>query len=213
MAGAALLFPAAVASAFVLLVVAGGASASPGHVFVVGGGPRGWTQPMPSDETYNHWAARNRFYVGDFLDFKCARNDSLLVVSRDDYKLCNANMPEQRFDGGGDVRFRLNRNGAFYFISGTPGHCDAGQRMTVRVMAEHGDKGGGVGGDAPAGAPSPGDDEDDSGGSFRTPGSGSSAGSAPTPPHGKTSAAAVSPARGGAYHVAVVAAAVLLVFA
>ncbi|XP_052165143.1 early nodulin-like protein 2 [Oryza glaberrima] len=114
-----------------------------------------------------------------------AKNDSVLVVSRDDYKLCNADKPEQRFDNGADVRFRLDRNGNFYFISGTPGHCKAGQRMTVR--------------DSPAGAPSPAsDDEDDSGGSYRTPGSGYSSGLLLTPPHGNTSAtAAFSLSHGG----------------
>uniref|UniRef100_A0A0E0LAI5 Phytocyanin domain-containing protein n=1 Tax=Oryza punctata TaxID=4537 RepID=A0A0E0LAI5_ORYPU len=216
MAGAALLFPATAAACVLVLFVAGGASAaSPGRVFVVGGvGPRGWSQPKGSDETYNHWASRNRFHIGDFLDFKYAQNDSVLVVSRDDYKLCNADKPEKRFDDGADVRFRLDRNGNFYFISGAPGHCRAGQRMTVRVMADHGSLG--ADGDSPAGAPSPGDDEDDSGGSFRTPGYGNSSGSPPTPPHGKTSAAAaVSPSRGcvGYHRAAVVAAAVLLVFA
>uniref|UniRef100_A0A0E0E0P6 Phytocyanin domain-containing protein n=1 Tax=Oryza meridionalis TaxID=40149 RepID=A0A0E0E0P6_9ORYZ len=222
MAGAALLFPATVIAAACVVLSGGASAAPPGRVFVVGGdGPRGWSQPTGTDETYNHWASRNRFHIGDFLDFKYAKNDSVVVVSRADYKLCSADKPVQRFDDGADVRFRLDRNGNFYFISGAPGHCKAGQRMTVRVMADHAAKGA-AGGDSPAGAPSPdgdGDDEDDSGGSYRTPGYGYSSESPPTPPHGNTSAAAaVSPSRGGGggggYHrVAGVAAAALLVLA
>ncbi|CAL5038078.1 unnamed protein product [Urochloa decumbens] len=131
-------FFVAVVSALVVVsaaFLAGSASASwHAQVFVVGGEPRGWTQPAaPDDETYNHWAARNRFHVGDFLHFKYDTNDSVLVVSRDDYKFCGTSRPAQRFDGG-DTRVRLDRSGFSYYISGAPGHCDAGQRMTVRVL-------------------------------------------------------------------------------
>jgi hypothetical protein len=162
-------------AAFVLLLAVTAASAMPPapapQVFVVGGEARGWRKPETTDETYNHWAARNRFRVGDFLckkasnqshsshrhrisvdplllvhmqpnelnaaDFKYDKaNDSVLLVSRDDYKLCAAAKPTQRFEGG-DTRFRLDHSGLFYFLSGALGHCDAGQRMAVRVMAPH----------------------------------------------------------------------------
>ncbi|PNT76052.1 early nodulin-like protein 1 [Brachypodium distachyon] len=122
------------------LVIAGAVadSASP-HVFTVGGEQRGWRQPAASDaETYNHWATRNRFHVGDLLYFRYATNDSVLVVSREDYKLCSAEKPALRLEGG-EGRFRLERSGFLYFISGSPGHCDAGQRLTVRVMARERD--------------------------------------------------------------------------
>ncbi|XP_062232840.1 early nodulin-like protein 21 [Phragmites australis] len=191
------------------------------------GGPRGWRKPIPNEETYNHWAARNRFHVGDFLHFKYERNDSVLVVSRDDYKLCGAAKPTQRFDGG-DTRFRLDHSGFIYFISGAPGHCGAGQRMTARVMAQH------EGRTAPAEAPamSPGG-EDGEGGSYGGPssgarssgglkpgsGAGSVSGSTTTPRYAgadrKASGAAPMPASSsfGGYHVVVgfVLGAVLLV--
>lgn len=68
MAGAALLFPATVIAAACVVLSGGASAAPPGRVFVVGGdGPRGWSQPTGTDETYNHWASRNRFHIGDFL--------------------------------------------------------------------------------------------------------------------------------------------------
>uniref|UniRef100_A0A0D9WPC3 Phytocyanin domain-containing protein n=1 Tax=Leersia perrieri TaxID=77586 RepID=A0A0D9WPC3_9ORYZ len=215
----------AAAAAVVLLVFAVEASAasvaspSPPRLFVVGGEQRGWSEPKPTDETYNHWAARNRFHIGDFLDFKYAKNDSVLLVSRKKYKICSGEGAEQRFDTGGNARFRLSRNGDFYFISDAPGHCDAGQRMTVRVVTEQH-----AGGDAPAVAPSPdGGDVSFSPPRSRSGGGGSSSSSSGSPPPatspgGKTSAAAagVTPSGAGGHGVAAVAAvagAVLLVLA
>lgn len=55
------------AVAWVLLAGAVSASSSSPRVFTVGGVERGWRQPAPGEETYNHWATKNRFHVGDFL--------------------------------------------------------------------------------------------------------------------------------------------------
>ncbi|WVZ81538.1 hypothetical protein U9M48_028904 [Paspalum notatum var. saurae] len=174
MAGVA--FVVVVCALFLLVCSAGSASASwHAQVFVVGGEPRGWRKPTePTEETYNHWAARNRFHVGDFLHFKYDKNDSVLVVSADDYKFCGAANPLQQFDGG-DTRIRLDRTGFCFFISGAPGHCDEGQRMSVRVLLAQQEGGGGKPGAAPARAPAaaampPGGDGD--GGSYEDPGSG-----------------------------------------
>ncbi|CAN6204789.1 unnamed protein product, partial [Urochloa humidicola] len=38
--------------------------------------------------------------------------------------------------GGGDARFELDRQGTFYFASGVPGRCEAGQRMAVSVAGD-----------------------------------------------------------------------------
>ncbi|RCV21272.1 hypothetical protein SETIT_4G126000v2 [Setaria italica] len=200
-------FPAAVACALLVaaaVFLVGSASASwHAQVFEVGGEPRGWAKPAaPNGETYNHWAARNRFHVGDFLHkyscnasiashFKYDKNDSVLVVSRDDYKFCDAVRPSQRFDGG-DTRLRLENSGFSYFISGAPGHCDAGQRMTLRVLPQQQQQDGGSEA-APTGAPGAmapggaagGGGGGDEGGEFGPPhgsGSGSGAGSSVTGP-------------------------------
>ena len=64
-------------------------------------------------------------------DFKYA-NDSVLLVSHDDYKQCSTEKPVSRFTGG-DTKFTLDGLGPFYFVSGVPGHCEKGQRMIARV--------------------------------------------------------------------------------
>ena len=64
-------------------------------------------------------------------DFKYA-NDSVLLVSHDDYKQCSTETPVRRFTGG-DTKFTLDGLGPFYFVSGVPGHCEKGQRMIARV--------------------------------------------------------------------------------
>ncbi|OEL13070.1 hypothetical protein BAE44_0025912 [Dichanthelium oligosanthes] len=187
MAGVA--FPAAVVCALLgaaVLLVGTASAAWHAQVFVVGGEPRGWAKPeAPNEETYNHWAARNRFHVGDFLHFKYDKNDSVLVVSGDDYKFCGAAKPALRFDGG-DTRFRLDHSGFCYFISGAPGHCDAGQRMTVRVLPQQQEGSSRPApAEAPAAMPPVGGGEDEGGGSFGPPfGSGSGAGGGSTPGHG-----------------------------
>ncbi|RZS06652.1 hypothetical protein BHM03_00037349 [Ensete ventricosum] len=97
------------------------------------GGSRGWIVPAGDEaDSYNRWAMRNRFHVGDSLYFKY-KNDSVLVVDREAYGECNATDPLLTFDDG-NTTFRFDRYGFFFFISGTPGHCEAGQRLIVRVM-------------------------------------------------------------------------------
>ena len=77
-------------------------------------------------------------------DFKYGANDSVLLVAHDDYKQCSTETPLGRFTGG-DTKFALDRYGPVYFVSGVAGHCEAGQRMIVRVIRP--------GASAPRGAP------------------------------------------------------------
>ena len=70
-------------------------------------------------------------------DFKYGDDDSVLLVRLGDYERCRAASPLRRFaDGGGGTRFAFARPGLFYFISGVTGHCERGQRMTVRVLGQ-----------------------------------------------------------------------------
>ncbi|OMP04231.1 Plastocyanin-like protein [Corchorus olitorius] len=111
------------------MVVAAAAS----FQFNVGGRERGWIKPTGNEsETYNEWAARNRFHVGDSLYFKY-ENDSVLVVNKTSYSKCSVSNPIFKFEDGETV-FQFDRYGFFYFISGERGHCKAGQRLIVRVM-------------------------------------------------------------------------------
>ncbi|XVF70903.1 hypothetical protein PTKIN_Ptkin11bG0199800 [Pterospermum kingtungense] len=97
------------------------------------GGDKGWTKPTGNEsETYNEWATRNRFHVGDSLYFKY-KNDSVLVVNHTSYTKCSVSNPIFKFKDG-DTVFQFDRYGFFYFISGKRGHCKAGQKLIVRVM-------------------------------------------------------------------------------
>ncbi|KAI6673011.1 hypothetical protein NL676_000917 [Syzygium grande] len=97
------------------------------------GGKDGWVQ-NPS-EGYNHWAERNRFQVNDTLFFKYEKgNDSVLLVTKDDYNSCDTSNPLVSLTDGGS-RFRFDRSGPFFFISGIADRCNAGQRLIVVVLA------------------------------------------------------------------------------
>lgn len=76
-------------------------------------------------------------------DFRYSKKDSVLLVRRGEYAGCDTASPVRRLAGGHHARFRLDRPGLFYFISGVPARCEAGERMVVRV-------GGGVPTPAPA---------------------------------------------------------------
>ncbi|RWW43087.1 hypothetical protein BHE74_00051287, partial [Ensete ventricosum] len=60
--------------------------------------------------------------------------DSVLVVTKQDYDACNGANPIQKLEGG-DSEFKLDRSGPFFFISGTPGNCQKGQKLQVVVLA------------------------------------------------------------------------------
>ena len=83
-------------------------------------------------------------------DFKYADGDSVLLVRRGDYDGCRAASPVARRFADGDTRFRLDRLGLFYFMSGVPARCEAGQRMVLLVVDARPSRGG----SAPTPAPS-----------------------------------------------------------
>ncbi|GFP96437.1 early nodulin-like protein 2 [Phtheirospermum japonicum] len=129
---------ASAAKAFNNLLCAAVLAASLAAVLVAGfqfqvGGVKGWRTPTGDEpETYNEWAAKNRFHIRDTLYFKYEK-DSVLVVNSADYLNCNISNPVSKFEDGKTV-FQFNRSGPFYFISGQPGHCKLGQRLIIRVI-------------------------------------------------------------------------------
>ncbi|XP_074369242.1 early nodulin-like protein 6 [Apium graveolens] len=107
-------------------------SSSEGYNFFVGG-KNGWSTP-PS-ESYSHWANRLRFLVNDTLTFKYDREtDSVVVVTKNDFKKCNADNPIQKMDGGDSI-FKFEHSGPFYFITGNKSNCDQGQKLIIVVLA------------------------------------------------------------------------------
>ncbi|KAL8136620.1 hypothetical protein V2J09_002621 [Rumex salicifolius] len=103
-----------------------------GYKFYVGGRD-GWV--IKPSEDYNHWAERNRFQINDTLLFKYKKGeDSVLVVTRDNYARCYTAAPLENLTGG-ETEFRFSRSGPHYFISGKGDNCKQGQRLIVVVLA------------------------------------------------------------------------------
>ncbi|KAK6777006.1 hypothetical protein RDI58_023723 [Solanum bulbocastanum] len=97
------------------------------------GGEIGWIKPIGNEsETYNEWAARNRFHIGDTLYFKY-KGDSVLEVTPANYLNCNTTSPISKFENGETV-YKISHPGFFYFISGQKNNCKFGQRIIIRVM-------------------------------------------------------------------------------
>ncbi|RVW50240.1 Early nodulin-like protein 1, partial [Vitis vinifera] len=63
------------------------------------------------------------------------QQDSVLVVNYTDYTNCNTSNPISKFEDGNTL-FRFDGHGVFYFISGQPDHCQSGQKLIIRVMAQ-----------------------------------------------------------------------------
>lgn len=69
--------------------------------------------------------------------FRYNKEDSVVVVSQGHYDGCNATDPLLR-DAGGDSTFVFDSSGPFFFISGDPARCQAGERLIVVVLAVRG---------------------------------------------------------------------------
>lgn len=93
---------------------------------------KGFTSPASSQRSKRFDSLINLYFFFVALDFKY-KNDSVVVVDREACGKCSAADPLVFFDNG-NTTFRFDRYGFFYFISGSQGHCEAGQRLIVRVM-------------------------------------------------------------------------------
>ncbi|XP_020587813.1 early nodulin-like protein 1 [Phalaenopsis equestris] len=113
------------------------------------GGDGEWAIPSSKNpDFYNKWASNNRFKVNDTIHFKYDK-DSVMVVTESEYSKCRSMHPIF-FSNNGRTKFKFDRVGLFYFISGVSGHCERGERMIVKVIA------------APVATPPEGIDDDNS---------------------------------------------------
>uniref|UniRef100_J3L9U0 Phytocyanin domain-containing protein n=1 Tax=Oryza brachyantha TaxID=4533 RepID=J3L9U0_ORYBR len=96
------------------------------------GGANGWSVPGASAESYNDWAEKTRFQVGDTLVFVYPKDkDSVLLVEPADYNACNTSSYVKKF-ADGDTAFTLDRSGAFFFISGVDANCRANEKLIAQ---------------------------------------------------------------------------------
>uniref|UniRef100_A0A0E0JVV7 Phytocyanin domain-containing protein n=1 Tax=Oryza punctata TaxID=4537 RepID=A0A0E0JVV7_ORYPU len=95
------------------------------------GGDKGWSVPAANAESYNDWAEKMRFQIGDTLVFVYPKDkDSVLVVEPADYNSCNTSSYDSKFADGNTV-VTLDRAGAFFFISGVDANCRANEKLIV----------------------------------------------------------------------------------
>ncbi|KAG0618124.1 hypothetical protein M758_4G041100 [Ceratodon purpureus] len=100
---------------------------------VVGGGVQKWTFLHANDAftLYNDWAANQTFKTGDTLLFEYDNaTHSVLQVVQADYNTCNLRTPIDKWMTGSDSVF-LSNAGTFYFVCGTPFHCEQGMKVAI----------------------------------------------------------------------------------
>ncbi|KAL8214945.1 hypothetical protein R6Q57_004394 [Mikania cordata] len=105
-----------------------------GEVYNVGDF-EGWTNLI--DSGYASWASSKKFRVGDTLLFHYnLTNHNVMQVNQHDFRSCNVTAPWRTFKTGNDS-FIIKAPGHYYFICSFPGHCEAGQKLDVRVLKSY----------------------------------------------------------------------------
>ncbi|XP_072954941.1 early nodulin-like protein 9 [Typha angustifolia] len=103
------------------------------------GGSMGWGVPADHSNamSYNQWAEKNRFKIGDSLLFVYpSGKDSVLQVDQDSYNTCNTSSYVGKIFDDGHTVFTLDRSGPFYFISGVEANCLRKESLVIVVMAD-----------------------------------------------------------------------------
>nr|XP_043611498.1 mavicyanin-like [Erigeron canadensis] len=105
-----------------------------GTVYTVGDS-QGWAILVNSD--YTTWTSSKRFRVGDTLLFHYhPGSHNVIQVNRYNYRSCNTSAPWKTFGTGNDS-FNIKAPGHYYFSCSFPGHCEAGQKLNVRVLKKY----------------------------------------------------------------------------
>ncbi|GLJ27050.1 hypothetical protein SUGI_0530380 [Cryptomeria japonica] len=103
---------------------------------------------------YTAWAESNDFYVGDSLLFLYNKTwHNVLQVTENDYDSCKNSSPIATYEGGNNI-LPLSKAGLYYYLCGITGHCEAGQKVAINVLAANGS----APSSSPETAPSPAND-------------------------------------------------------
>nr|GFA47093.1 mavicyanin-like [Tanacetum cinerariifolium] len=74
------------------------------------------------------------FQVDDSIVFRYAKKfHNVVRVSYENYKTCNATNPYTTYTSGNDI-FTMRSPGNYFFICSSPGHCESGQKVDIRVL-------------------------------------------------------------------------------
>ncbi|KAL5769020.1 hypothetical protein ACOSP7_015578 [Xanthoceras sorbifolium] len=99
------------------------------------GGTSGWTN-VRNTTFYSAWASNFTFEVGDRLVFNFANGaHDVATVTKDAYDACTTANTINLIQNG-PATVTLNTTGTHYFICTIAGHCSAGQKLSVNVVAD-----------------------------------------------------------------------------
>ncbi|KAM5572248.1 umecyanin-like [Rosa sericea] len=119
-------------AAIVCCFLMGSATAFYPATHIVGGG-FGWTVPENNKTFYADWSAPRTFGVGDKLVFPFrSGTGNVVMVDKEDYEDCTQKTTIA-FYYLGPTTVELSKPGDYYFYSGTGKHCEAGQKLHVKV--------------------------------------------------------------------------------
>ncbi|KAI3829681.1 hypothetical protein L1987_03809 [Smallanthus sonchifolius] len=105
-----------------------------GKVYNVGDS-EGWAILVESN--YATWTTSKKFRVGDTLLFHYnLTNHDVRQVNQQDFRSCNITAPWKTYETGNDS-FVIRTPGHYYFICSFPSHCEAGQKLDVRVLKSY----------------------------------------------------------------------------
>ncbi|XP_073021510.1 mavicyanin-like [Primulina eburnea] len=95
------------------------------------GDSAGWT--IIGNVDYNQWSSSKIFKVDDTLIFNYdPQYHNVLQVSRSDFHSCDATSPIAAYSTGNDS-IPIRTSGHYFYICGFVGHCQAGQKVDIRV--------------------------------------------------------------------------------
>ncbi|XP_058221734.1 uclacyanin-3-like [Rhododendron vialii] len=83
---------------------------------------------------YNSWAAGKTFTVGDTLVFTYTTEHAVDVVDQSEYASCNSWNALHSYTGG-QTAISLATSGPMYFLCPIQGHCQAGMKLGITVVA------------------------------------------------------------------------------
>ncbi|KAK9086723.1 hypothetical protein Syun_029117 [Stephania yunnanensis] len=63
-----------------------------------------------------------------------AHSHNVMQVNPSDFKLCNSTAPPLAVYTSGNDVVTFKMVGNYYFICGAPGHCEAGQKVEIKVV-------------------------------------------------------------------------------
>ncbi|KAL9993855.1 putative Blue (type 1) copper binding protein [Helianthus debilis subsp. tardiflorus] len=108
--------------------------AAMGEVYNVGDS-EGWT--ILVDTSYATWASSKSFRVVDTLLFRYNPTaHDVMQVNQHGFRSCNITTPWKTYNTGNDS-FIIKAPGHYYFICSFPSHCEAGQKLDVRVLKKN----------------------------------------------------------------------------